>query len=190
MTNDKRDKMIGKPVSKEEILRDLGHPGSWSASSRKQEFKRRLKPGQKDLGLGGIKGFPGHEGYLEYLEKEFKNPLGTNTSLVSDEENAQILLNNRAEIQLEIDKYRALLEKYEQDPRKIAGYIAYMNSWLKIKINFSHSPRERTGDPDLDASSEAADEQDAEDIEAVRARINEYLKKYEALTGKKLNLIM
>lgn len=188
MTYNKRDKVLGEPVSKEEVLKDLGHPASWSALSRKLEFKHRLKPGQTELDLGGIKGVPGNKGYLEFLEKEFQNPLGSNTGLVSDKENVQILADNRAAIQLEIDKYRMLLEKYEQDPREIARYVGYMDSWLNTMSAFYSSSTEKIGDSDLDSFFESEDKKDAENLETLKARIVEYASRYENLTGQKLDL--
>src|SRR5688572_4295149 len=130
MNDDKRSKMHGTPVSKEEVLSELGDPAEWSRQSRQLEFKKRLKRGETQLGIGGLRGYGRIEGHLAFLEKEHDAPLGTGTGLVSATENARILATARDEIIGELAECRTRLAQLERSPEAVRTYLDDMRSWL------------------------------------------------------------
>jgi len=128
----KRD-FRGKLVSKEEVLRELGDPAGWGKMHRKLEFEKHLVFGQKELNLCGIKGLPGSLtcGYLEFLEKEFEHPIGSETGLVSAGKNFHIEEQEKEAIKDEIRKYTDLLGKLEKNPKEVSDYLDRMKQALK-----------------------------------------------------------
>ncbi|TSC81994.1 MAG: hypothetical protein G01um101419_690 [Parcubacteria group bacterium Gr01-1014_19] len=108
---DKRDKMWGRPVSKEEVHHALGNVATWEADSRKSALYGNLRYHNR-LYMDGI------VNYLEYLEKSLENPRGSNTGLVSEEENKKIKEAVNAETRKEIEKYKALLKKFLSGKKK------------------------------------------------------------------------
>ena len=131
MTYDKKSKSFGKPVSKEEVLAELGHPSTWSRDTRKLEIEHRLHKGQKELDIAGIRGCGRLTGYLDYLRKELVHPLGANTGLVTEEVNAEILRNTQKEITAEIQKYEARLVELEKSPYAVSRFLYEARDWLK-----------------------------------------------------------
>lgn len=116
-------------VGKKEVLKELGHPATWGRSARMVELQHRIRPGEKDLDIAGIRGYPSAEGYLEYLEKSIASPPGTGTSLVSREEDRKILDAETKEIAAEIAKYRVRLAILERIPDEVDSYLNHLR-WV------------------------------------------------------------
>lgn len=127
-----KDDLEGEPVSKEEILKELGDPAEWGKLHRKLEFEKRLRYGQKELDIKGIKGVPGTQGYLDFLKKELKHPIGTGTGLVSKEKNSHIEEQEKEAIKDEIKKYTKLLKELEKSPKEIERYLRKLKEKLKF----------------------------------------------------------
>ena len=137
MGDDKRSKMLGEPVSKEEVLKDLGHPSGWLANAMKVEFRNRLIKGQDDLDIGGIRGYGRMKGYLDFLRMEVDYPIGTGTGLIPPEDDAKILAAAQAQISAEIAKYETRLAELERSPADVAAYLDRMRRWLDMLENNS-----------------------------------------------------
>jgi hypothetical protein len=177
VTDDKRSKVWGEPVSKEEVLRELGHPSAWEPNSRQVEFRNRLKRGQADLDIGGIRGYGRMKGYLRCLEETLIRPLGVGTGLVSEEEDGKILEAIVASVAAEIAKYQARLAELERSPEAVAAHVAEMRSWLAFVEKLVPM------DPDLedlDELKEMARESNA-DREREIASLKADIAKYESL---------
>ncbi len=124
--------MRGKRVSKDEILNELGHPGTWGAERRKMEFQKRLRRGEKKLPLSGIIGYPGHKGYLKFLYEQLKAPFGSNAGLVSKAESKKIAEKERKLIRIEIDEILKQFKKYWQLAEKIREYVVDLERALEM----------------------------------------------------------
>lgn len=135
MDDDKRSKMHGTPVSKEEVLAELGDPAGWLANSMKVEFRNRLATGATDLDIAGIRGYGRIAGYLDYLRKELAHPLGTGTSLVPPEADARIRAEAEATLRAAIEKYEARLADLERTPSDVSRYLERMRYWLDLLEN-------------------------------------------------------
>lgn len=177
MTDEKRSKMWGEPVSNDEVLRELGHPSTWEPNSRKVEFRNRLKRGQDDLDIGGIRGYGRIKGYLRYLEETLASPLGVGTGLVSQDEDVSILAGIVETVSAEIAKYQARLVELERSPEAVAAHVAEMRSWLAYVVKLGPM------DPDLEDLDEL--KQMAIDSNADREReiasLEADIAKYESL---------
>lgn len=174
---DKRSKMWGEPVSKEEVLKELGDPAGWFANAKKVEFRHRLRKGQDDLDISGIRGYGRIGGYLDFLRKESVHPLGTGTGLVSPEKDAEILRAAQAEISEEIRKYEARLVELERSPQAVSDYIASMKWWLSYLVRLGAL------DPELEPFDELKESarQENENRESEMARLQADIARYEKL---------
>ena len=127
-----RDDFYGVSVSGEEVLQKLGHPSGWYELERRLEFQNRLRDGESELDITGIRGSPGFPGYLEYLDQSFKKPLGYDTNLISDEERDAIRDDVRSDISFEIVKYRRILFELLQSTHAIKRYIDSLKRSIPI----------------------------------------------------------
>lgn len=182
MNDDKRSKMFGEPVSKEEVLYALGHPSEWFALSRVSAFRNRLVRGQDDLDIGGIRGCGRMTGYLDFLRTELTRPIGTGTGLVPPEVDAQILSALQAEISAEIAKYETRLAELERSPAAVEDHLERMRSRLDM---FENNMLFAEQDPSLEPLEELqemvrdSNRKRIQEIEQLRADIE----KYDALLG-------
>ncbi|HTK04955.1 MAG TPA: hypothetical protein VL500_05185 [Candidatus Eisenbacteria bacterium] len=151
MNDDRRSKMHGTPVSKEEVLAELGDPAGWSRQSRKLEYARHLKRGETEPGIGGLRGCGRVGGHISFLEKERAVPLGTGTGLVSEAENMRILALAVAEIDEELAACRVRLAELEKSPDAVRAYLDDMRSWLEYLRKTGKS------DPELEDLDELRD---------------------------------
>jgi len=135
MTDKSRD-FKGKPVSKEEVLKELGDPAGWGKNEREVERERRGL--DKRPTISGIKGYPGVEGYLDYLRESLGAPLGSNTGLVSDGKNAHIQEQEQMAIKEEIEKYDKILSELERSPEVVEQYLFTMKNWLEFTTSMGH----------------------------------------------------
>jgi hypothetical protein len=178
--DDKRSKMHGTPVSKEEVLADLGHPRGWLANSMKVEFRNRLCRGEADLDIAGIRGYGRMTGYLDHLRKEFEHPLGTGTGLIPPEDDARVLADAKTVLAAEIAKYEARLAELERSPADVARYVARMRHWLDL---LEHNPLFAEQDPALEPIEEL--QELARDANRKRAeelvRLRDDIARYAAL---------
>ena len=173
----KYSKMHGTPVSKEEVLAELGDPAEWSRQSRKLERDKRLKRGSAELDISGLRGYGRITGYVAYLEKELTAPLGTGTGLVSEEENARILATARAEIEAELAACRARLVELERSPDAVGTHVDDMTRWL------DYARRVGKQDPELeplDELKEMVRESNAAHDREV-ASLEDDIRRYQAL---------
>ena len=172
----REDDLEGKKVSREEVLNVLGHPSTWARDERKTEFEKRLRPGDKELGIFGIKGCGRKKGYLGYLRESLERPLGTYTSLVSEEKNKEILERERKEIGVLIDKYEKLLASLWNSREAIVFYIESLELQRKI-AEMGLSNEEKEGDEELAGLVSIVNDQLRRDLYDV----NEEIKRCEEL---------
>jgi hypothetical protein len=181
--SDKQLKMTGVQVSKEEVIAALGRPSAqWERDSRKREFSNRLKRGEKDLGIAGIKGHGvTNKGYLGYLENSLLCPLGSHTGLVSEEESLRIQEEANAETQAEIETYRLRLAELEKSPEAIRSYIGDMQRWLNFLERIgAEDPEEQPIEELVKLARESNRKRDL-DIEALQKDIESYTQRLKAL---------
>lgn len=138
--NDKGKYFHGKPVSKEEVLRELGDPATWASDERKIKFENHGL--DKRINIKGLKG------YLEYLKESEMAPLGSGTGLVSKEKNTHILEQQQQAVRDEIAKWTKVLEDLEKSPEAVEEYIAQLKWWLEFLEEH----------PDMDPGSELDEE--------------------------------
>ena len=136
--------MRGRPATQQEMLTALGDPRKWGPSDRKKEFTNRLKPGQTELDIWGIKGSPGRRGYLEYLIDSLTFPLGTFAGILSPGENRILADEEQTTIQVELAKYTKLLVELSRSLEAVASYIED----LAKAIEFEKQIASVEGDPE------------------------------------------
>lgn len=184
----KEKKMHGQPISREEVLQNLGHPEGWARDERRLEFQKRLRPGQHELDISGIKGSPGFPGYLDYLRASMKKPLGSDTSLVSDEMNVGIKAMVAHEIKPEIKKYEMLLMELEKSPEAIEAYIRVLrsniNDIFKIGLYSDQNPEEEPIE-ELREFAKQTNEEYKRNTEEAEREILKYSQLLAALQDKK-----
>lgn len=164
MNDDKRSKMWGEPVSKEEVLQELGDPATWEQNSRQIEFRNRLKSGQDDLDISGIRGYGRFTGYLAYLTASLARPLGTGTGLVSEDAEREIARVATEAIAADIAKYEARLAELERSPDAIRSHIGDMRRWLHYVQKIG--PMDPDAE-DLDELKELARESNAQRVKEI-----------------------
>ena len=174
---DKRKKIVGEPVSKEEVLKALGHPRTWWPRQRRNEFWRHLLPGQKQMSINGLKG------YLKFLKQSLEKPPGANTGLVSDEENAEISRSVQAKISKETEKCEKRLARLEKNPLEVAFYI----SDLERNIDMYQSMGWMDENEELQGLKEIAVEANKENrtkIDKLQAELTKYKELFHQLRVK------
>ncbi len=181
--SDKRRKMHGEPVGKEEVLKALGNPASWARDERKLEFNKRLVPGNKELDIFGIKGCSGSEGYLGYLERSLGCPAGSDTGLVSEEENRVILETTTQEISAEIEKYTGLLAKLEEVPAEIEKYLGALKRTIEIKQMFWPENPEAQPIEELKELARQSNARTEREVAEIRETIGAYTEILNELRG-------
>ena len=136
-------KMVGTTVTKDEVLRELGHPSEWARDARKSEKRNRMSSQDDDLDIAGIRGYGARlrkdGGYLGFLQAQLARPDGVGTGLVSDEEDQRIRTVVIPETETEIAKYRARLEELEKSPDAVRAYIGKMRRHIEIMYLFGES---------------------------------------------------
>lgn len=174
-------KMEGMPVSKGEVLSALGHPVSWARDERKGEFNKRLAPGMTDLDIAGIKGIPGAVGYLDYLLRSLRCPLGWDTGLVNREVDEGIKEMVEREIVAEVWKYTQRLAELEEDPVEVERYIAKLRRRLEVLPRFIEDDPDAQLLEELRESGHRKNAEIEENIERIHQEIARYGKLLEGL---------
>jgi hypothetical protein len=173
--NDKRSKMWGEPVSNEEVIAELGVPSAeWERNSRQIEFRKRLKRGQDDLDISGIRGYGRIDGYLAYLRRSLVRPLGVGTGLVSEEADECIWLMVTAEVEPEIAKYATRLAMLERSPEAVATHIEDMRRWLEYVGKLGPMDPESEELDELKEMAKRSNEEREREIAALRRDIDSY----------------
>ena len=180
--SDKRSKMRGKLVSKEEVLEALGHPSEWWPLHKRLEFEKRLIKGRQNLDIGGLRGYGSLEGYIAFLEGAIEHPHGVGTGLVSEEEDARIRAAIIEDATRDLEKYRARLAELEKSPEEVALYVERMKSWLETCLMMARwiNPE----DEDLEELRQMAiDSQvkSAREIESLKRDIERYARLLRSL---------
>ncbi len=182
---DKRDKFIGRPVSKDTVKRELGVPSAeWERLSRRLKFRNLLTPGQEDLDLSGICGYGAIKGYLDHLAESLVRPQGVGTGLVSAEEDAAIRAELEPEIRAEIAKYEARRRQLEQQPEAVEAHLRRMQRWFILCNN--EPPYVR--DDDLPEEFQEMERQAAiervADLKSLEEDIDQYARRLAELRGE------
>jgi Asp-tRNA(Asn)/Glu-tRNA(Gln) amidotransferase C subunit len=167
--------MHGELVSKEEVIAEFERPSpEWERNSRRIEFEKRLKRGESDLGIGGIRGYGHMTGYLSYLERSLQYPLGVGTGLVPPEEDEHIRSELESEIRAEIDKYRARLAELEQSPEAVAEFLADMQSWLDYVEKLAPMDVEDQPDEEFKELARESNKKQVDEIAQLKRDIEAY----------------
>jgi hypothetical protein len=171
---DKRLKAHGVLVNKDEVLAALGHPSGWARDERRMQFEQRLIRGESELDIFGIKGCPGHPGYLDYLRKSAKRPIGSNTGLVSQEANQKILATVAEEVRPEIARYEVLLAELEKRPAAVRKYVADLKRWMEIfRSGIDPHPEDQPIE-ELQELARQGNKKNWENIELIKKEIVKY----------------
>ncbi len=182
--SDKRSKMLGEPVGKEEVLAELGHPSEWWPLHKRLEFEKRLIKGRQDLDIGGLRGYGRIVGYIAFLEHAIEYPLGVGTGLVSEEDDARIRAAIVEDATGDLEKCRARLIELEKSPGAVTFYIERMKNWLELCLVMA-----RWIDPEAEDLEElrqmAIDSQvrSAQEIESLKCDIERYTRLLQSLQG-------
>lgn len=174
----------GKPVSGEDILKELGDPAEWGKQHRQIEFEMRLRFGRKELDIVGIKGMPGSDGYLDFLNKELKHPIGSETGLVSAGKNFHIEEQEKEAIKDEIKKYSELLDGLEKSRSAVVEYLDELKKRLNNLRNsslYADLPLDNFGD--TEEGHNLVMEHNRERRENIK-KLKEEIKKYSSLLKK------
>jgi len=172
---DKKDKMQGRIVSKEEVIAQLGKPTvEWSRKARQHERQKFLTDGRIGLSIRGLKSCGERGGFIAFLEAELRCPTGWGTNLVTEEENAAIFLRATRETEAELKACRERLALLERSPDEVRRYLDDLRRWLDFARKMAALAPESEGDDFLDELNRESREAEMSDIAAHEAEVAAY----------------
>ena len=115
-------------------------------------------------------------GYLDYLRKSLQNPAGSDTGLVSEEENQMIRGTATEEIRLEIEKYEKILRELLESRTEIERYIFSLRRWIPIlKMGVEDDPNEQPIE-ELKILAKLGNDKAIQNLEETEKEIEKYSK--------------